>query len=194
MHRRFPLQVSLSLSLVSRFPPPFCANVAPSSSLLMTPINGQGRAAPWTPMISRLSRRDADIEIARWCNYVKRRGKGEERWSELGLNYRQWLLSQFIIYGILTANGILVERSYLGSHSLADRRVTRPFIPPTRNNFSDISILSEISFSFLFSKKSRFIFFKLNFRNYSFLPLTEEKFSLTVGSFYVSLAGCLRRI
>lgn len=80
-------------------------------------------------MISRLSRRDADIEIARWCNYVKRRGKGEERWSELGLNYRQWLLSQFIIYGILTANGILVERSYLGSHSLADRRVTRPFIP-----------------------------------------------------------------
>lgn len=105
------------------FSPPFCANVAPSSSLLVTPINGQGRAAPWTPMISRLSRRDADIEIARWCNYVKRRGKGEERWSELGLNYRQWLLSQFIIYGILTANGILVERSYLGSHSLAESPV-----------------------------------------------------------------------
>lgn len=32
------------------------------SSSFATPINGQG----WTPMISRLSRRDADIEIARW--------------------------------------------------------------------------------------------------------------------------------
>lgn len=67
--------LAFSLPRFAPFPPLFCANVAPSSSLLATPINGQGRAAPWTPMISRLSRRDADIEIARWCNYVKRRGK-----------------------------------------------------------------------------------------------------------------------
>ena len=39
--------------------------------LFATPINGQGRA-PRTPMISCLSLRHADIEIAHWCNYEKR--------------------------------------------------------------------------------------------------------------------------
>ena len=39
--------------------------------LFVTPINEQGRASR-TPMISCSSLRDADIEIAHWCNYEKR--------------------------------------------------------------------------------------------------------------------------
>ena len=58
-----PVYLASSLSLVSRSFPPFRA--PRNSLLLVTPINGQGRAASWTPMISWLSRRDADIEIAR---------------------------------------------------------------------------------------------------------------------------------
>lgn len=132
MHRRFRASLFFPFARFALFPLLF----APMTNLpfvifsspFATPINGQGRAAPWTPMISRLSRRDADIEIACWCNCVKRRGKREERSSELGLNYRS-----YSIYYLWNINGkrdsfyFVRWNDRLGSYSF----VTSSFIFPT---------------------------------------------------------------
>lgn len=111
-----PASTIPALSISLPLPPSFRALSPPfraprNSLLLVTPINGQGRAASWTPMISRLSRRDADIEIARWCNCVKRRGKGEEM-------ERTWpKLSPISIYYLWNINGIpTLERSFRMSY------------------------------------------------------------------------------